>query len=105
MWNSKVTVSHIVKSRIQSFCKSTANSVRVLRVTAGVAFPFKDSLVFEELTKLKRNSHVYKCVNYVSCVCRVFVPSGIQGQDDYEECVLSCELGICQDNNATQQDV
>lgn len=34
-------------------------------------------------------------------VCRVFVPSGMQGRDGYEECVLSCEVGVCQDSNST----
>lgn len=34
-------------------------------------------------------------------VCRVFVPSGMQGRGEYGECVLSCEVGVCQDNNNT----
>lgn len=34
------------------------------------------------------------------CLC-VFVPSGMQGRGEYQKCVLSCEVGVCQDNNNT----
>ena len=80
---------------------------RYLFIPRSPVFP---PLWTEKLTKLKQSSHVDEhegalCVCVCECVCvwlfRVFVPGGTQGRVGEEECVLSCEVGVCQDKNNT----